>query len=183
MKKAFFLSLILLVAFTAAIATNSQEKAPQESEITLKDIEPFTYCCIKHQGPFTEIEKVIGQLMPAMQGQNIAPTGPMLGVYYNNPEEVKPEELLWEIGFPVTPQVAPQPPLEKITWNYTLVASAIHVGPYETSGETYQKIFDWLEVNGYVQVGPLLEKYLTIPVPDTKPEDLRSEIWVPCQKK
>jgi len=27
-----------------------------------------------------------------------------------------------------------------------------------------------------------MERYMTMPTPDTKPEDLRSELWVPCQK-
>jgi len=44
-------------------------------------------------------------------------------------------------------------------------------------------MLEWLEKKGLVQAGPVLEKYLVNPTPDTKPEDLTSEIWNPYQKK
>jgi effector-binding domain-containing protein len=165
------------------LASVNQETASTEAAVSLKEVTPFVYVCISHKGPFTEIENVIGQLMMSTQSQNIFPAGPMIGIYHNSPEEVKPEELQWEVGFPVTPQVMPQSPLEKKQWTHTQVAAATHTGPYEQTGVTIAKIFEWMEANGFVQAGPILERYLTIPTPDTKPEELKSEIWVPCQQK
>ena len=178
--------LALLLFFSAAFASPiavSQEKASEKKVISLKEVTSFTYCCIPHKGPFTEIEKVIGQLMQAIQGQNIHPAGAMIGIYYNSPNEVKPEDLEWEMGFPITAQVNVMAPLQKKQWEFALVASAIHTGPYETTGQTYIKIFEWMQDNGLIQEGPVLERYLTMPTPETKPEDLKAEIWVPCRKK
>jgi effector-binding domain-containing protein len=107
----------------------------------------------------------------------------MIGVYYSDPQAVAPEDMEWEIGFPCSAQVSPIKPLEKKIWEFELVASAIHTGPYENAGETYLKIFEWMEANGYEAVGPMLEKYLSMPTPDTDPETLRAELWVPVQKK
>lgn len=42
---------------------------------------------------------------------------------------------------------------------------------------------EWMQDNKLVQSGPMLERYLTMPGPNTKPEDMKSEIWIPCRKK
>ena len=70
------------------------------------------------------------QLMKAIQEQNISPAGAMIGIYYNSPDEVKPEDLKWGMGFPVSLQAVVGTPLEKKQWEFTLVASAIHRDPY-----------------------------------------------------
>lgn len=173
---------LFLISITASAALNTQEEAPEKKFASVKEVSPFSYCCIPHKGPFTEIEGIIGQLMQAIQEQKIAPAGPMIGVYYISPDMVKPEGLLWEMGFPVSPKVEVQPPLEKKEWKFTLVVSAIHKGAYEETGKTYNKMFEWMKENKLTPAGPVLERYMTMPTPDTKPEDLRSEIWIPCQK-
>jgi effector-binding domain-containing protein len=184
LKKTFsVLALALfLSAITVSATLNTQEKAPEKEFVKVKEVSPFSYCCIPHKGPFTEIEGVIGQLMQAIQEQKIAPAGTMIGVYYNNPEMVKPEDLVWEMGFPVSPQTEVKAPLEKKQWKFSPVLIAIHKGPYEETGNTYNKMFHWMQENSLTQTGPVLERYLTMPGPDTKPEDLRSELWVPFQK-
>ncbi len=50
------------------------------------------------------------------------------------------------------------------------------------AGKTISKMFEWMQANKLMPAGPVLERYLTMPTPDTKPEDLKSEIWIPCQK-
>ncbi len=92
--------------------------APRQSQepfASMKETAPFTYCSIAHKGPLTDISAVIGQLMQAMQGQSLFASvrGPMIGIYYNTPGKVKPEDLSWEVGFQVAEQATPQAPLTK----------------------------------------------------------------------
>jgi AraC family transcriptional regulator len=150
--------------------------------IEVINVEPFGYCCIHKQGPFTEIVSAINELWQQMQQQQIMPTGTMLGIFYNAPADVKPEELDWEIGFPVT-NVNPQPPLLSKIWDFSTVAKTVHTGPFENTGETFEKVFQWMEANGYEQDGPVLERYLTMPGPDIDPSSMKAEIWVPVKKK
>lgn len=117
------------MSITASAALNTQEETPEKKFVSVKEVSPFSYCCIPHKGPFTEIEGVIMELMKAVQEQKISPAVPMIGVYYNSPYEVKPKELKWEMGFPVSAQVEVQAPLEKKEWKFTLVVSAIHQRP------------------------------------------------------
>jgi len=183
MKKTIMISLLVLVFSSFPLILSAQEKTSDVETVSIKEVSPFTYCCIAHKGPFTEIENVIGKLIQAIRGQNIAPIGPMIGIYYNSPVEVKPEALVWEIGFPIIEQALVLAPLEKKQWNFTTVAAALRTGPYEKPGETYLKIFEWLKFNNYVQAGPAMERYLDQDPSQVKPEELRTEIWIPCKKE
>lgn len=161
--------------------------APQQSQepfVSMKEIKPFTYCSIAHKGPLTDMSGVIGQLMQAMQSQGLFASirGPMIGVYYNAPAQAKPEELSWEVGFEVSEQASPQAPLEKKTWSYITVAAAVHIGPYAKAGETIQRLTDWIKAQGLTASGPVLERYMNNPM-QVKPEELRTEIWIPAKKK
>ena len=173
---------LFLISITASAALNTQEEAPEKKFASVKEVSPFSYCCIPHKGPFTEIEGVIMQLMKAIQEQKIAPAGPMIGVYYKGPDEVKPEELEWEMGFPVSSKTEVKAPLEKKEWKSTLVVSAVHKGAYDEIGKTIYKMFEWMQANKLMPAGPVLERALNMPTPDTKPEDLRTEVWVAYKK-
>ncbi len=135
---------LFLISITASATLNTQEETPEKKFASVKEVSPFSYCCISHKGPFTEIEGVIGQLMQAIQEQKIAPAGPMIGVYYNGPDMVKPEELEWEMGFPVSSKVEVKAPLEKKEWKFTQVVSAVHKDPYEEIEKTISKMFEWM---------------------------------------
>ncbi len=159
--------------------------ASQDLVVTVKDVEPFPYCAIAHKGPYTDMSTVIGQLVGAMQTQGLFPQvrGPMVGIYYNSPGDTRPQDLSWEAGFIISAQATPQPPLIKKAWDFRTVAAAMHVGPYEKLGGAIEKVMAWLGAQGYEIAGPVLERYLDQNPMAVKPEDLRTEIWVPCKKK
>lgn len=183
MKKIITSSFLLFIFISVQPPAKPQAKTPDTAAVSIKKISPFAYCYIPHKGPFTEIENVIKMLMSTSQSQRIYPAGPLLGIYYNSPDEVKPEELQWEIGFPITPQAVPLEPLEKKQWNFILVATALHTGPYEKTGETILKVLEWMKASHYVPAGPVLEKYLDMTSSSVPPEKLRTEVWIPCKKK
>lgn len=178
------ISLILTAAFlVVSTGISAQETKPAEQAVTVKEIQPFIYSCIHKKGPFSLISQTIGEFWLAMQKQGIQPTGTMFGIYFNAPGQVKPEDLEWEIGAPVSSVPKPEPPLEKKEWKFTHVASAIHSGPYEEVGQTFEKIMKWIFANGYVPAGPPLERYLTDPGMVSDPKDNKTEIWIPVKKK
>ena len=151
--------------------------------INVQQVEAFAYVCLPQKGTFDKIQDTIGSLLQEMQAQNIVPAGPLMGIYFNSPEQVKPENLQWEIGFPVTAQALIQPPLQKKEWNFNQVVVSLHQGAYEKAGETILKMMEWMEANGYSPAGPILERYQDMNPDELKPEELKTEIWIPCQKK
>jgi len=182
MKKIILITLLVLVVLILLFSTIAAHTT-HENGVKVKEVKMFPYCCIHKTAPFTEIPAVIEKVWPAFQQQGIMPVGPMIGIYFNSPFEVKPEELEWEIGFPVSSEVIPQEPLTKDTWIYTKVASYTFVGPYEESASAYPIMMEWLEKNEYMQVGPVMERYLTDPMSEPDTSKYETEIWIPVDKK
>ena len=174
-----------LVVFLAAFfyVWNAPRSAAQGAEVSLQKTEPFAYFCMPVKGSYSQIQEAIGKLMMEMQGQNAMPTGPLMGIFYNSPEQVNSQDLEWEIGFPVSPRQVVQPPLVLKEWSFALVAASLHKGPYADVGKTIAKITEWMTANGYAPAGPILERYFDMNPSEMRPEDLRTEIWIPCQKK
>ncbi len=123
---------------------------PMKPGFTVKAIGPFTYCAVIHNGPGKEIAAVVGRLIEAMRDQQLFPMirGTMLAVYHQPSKGAGPLEVSLEIGFPVPPGTAVQPPLELREWKYATVAFGMHVGPYEKCGETAAAIKVWLAGEG-----------------------------------
>lgn len=173
---------LLLLALVSSYIQGEAQQLPQPGKVEIRQVEPFVYCSLSRKGSFSEIQALVGELMQHMQNQNIFPTGPMIGIYHGDPNLADPENIEWEMGFPINEQAFVQAPLQKKQWIFTTVAVAVHEGPYEKTGETILKIREWLEENGYVQNGPILERYLDPDPSRTTPDRLKTEIWLPCKK-
>lgn len=177
----FFLALLLLSA--DAVLTAKPQQLPAPGKIEIRTVEPFVFCSLSRVGSFEEIESLIGELMQHMQNQNVFPTGGLIGIFYGDANLSDPEKIQWEMGFPINEQAQVLAPLEKKQWAFTTVAVSLHQGPYEQTGETILKIQEWLEENGYVQNGPILERYHDPDPSRVSGNDLRTEIWIPCSKR
>ena len=175
---------IVAAVFLAGLAPGAFA-APQDQAVTIKQVEPFPYCAISHQGPYSDMGTVIGDLVGAMEAQGLLVRirGPLVGVYYNSPADTMAKDLSWEAGFVVVAQTTTRPPLMLKNWEYQTVAAAMYVGPYEKIGGAIGKIMAFIGAQGYQADGPILERYLDEKPETVKPEDLRTEIWVPCKKK
>ncbi len=92
MKKTIIAVLAVLIS-ASWIGAGQTPAAPPK--IVILDVAPFTYVCVPHKGPFTDMQQVIGTLMQAMGNQRLfPPTGPMMGVYYTAPSGSAPE-MVW----------------------------------------------------------------------------------------
>ena len=176
------LGLCAILVFSLTVGTAASEP-PQTFTVSVKTVEPFVYVCISHTGPLTAIQDVVGNLFLYMQQQEVTPMGEMIGVYHTDPSKGEPEKQQWEIGFPVSEHAFPLQPLQRKEWVFTEVATAIHTGTPDMTGETVAKINEWLEVNGYEVAGPVLEQYSNFDPRNPNKTSLQIEIWVACRKK
>ncbi len=184
MRFAAVLALAAILSATPAGAVRQSADELRAGEIKVIAVEPFAYCALSRTGAFEEIEAAIDELWTAMQDQNVAPAGPLMAVFLDDPSRTDSGGMRWEVGFPMMAQAASvlQPPLERREWIYPTVAGTLHVGRYEAAGDAIVKIQDWLAENGYVAAGPVVERYLDMDPDAVKPEELRTEIWVACRK-
>ena len=172
MKKIF----CLLVVWSAVGGLFAQQ------DPVIRDNTPFVYVALETVGPYEQIPAKMNELMQLLQKQNVMMLGAPLGIYYNSPDQVKPEELKWELGVPVDAMIAVQAPLKRVEFSYPKVAEIIHRGPYASSAASYVKLFAFIGDNGYAVTGPVMETYYDDPAM-VKPEDLRTLITVPVVKK
>jgi len=174
MKKILFV--LLLVIFGCFVLSASEEG------VVIKDMDPFSYAAMEFSGSFEKMEQSIGQFMQEFFKQGLQPGGPLLGIYYNDPTTVKAEELKWAVGFPVPEDAGVEAPLKKIDTTFKKAAVYLYTGPYEKMDKAYQMIFKHIEDKGCKMVWPCYDKYLNNPQ-EVKPEDLKTEIIVPVEKK
>jgi AraC family transcriptional regulator len=173
MKKTVF-ACILIIAMAAIISGQ---------EVVIQDTAPFTYAYLECSGSYAQIPAKIGAFMQSFFQQGLAPLGNFFGMYLNSPAQVKEEELQWRLGFPVAAEAAVAAPLLKGECQATQIAVYLHVGPYDKVSDAYAKIFAFIDQNGYKVAGPCIEKYLDMNPMAVKPEELRTEINVPVEKK
>ncbi len=174
MKKVILLTLIMAVVFSFSLQAGEKP--------VVKEMDAFHYGAMEFQGTFKNFEKHMGTFMKTFFSQGLKPAGPVIGVYYNDPGKVKEEDLKWEIAFTIDKAAEVKAPLKKAEFKKQKAVVFLHVGSYETLGESYGLVFKFIEENGYKAVWPVYDTYLNSPM-DVKPEELKTEIIIPVVKK
>jgi effector-binding domain-containing protein len=155
----------------------------QGQEVTIRDNTPFHYAYLECKGSYAQIPDKIGEFMGAFFKQGLMPAGNFFGMYLNSPGQVKEEELQWRLGFPVAANAVVAAPLLKGECTAAKMAVYLYVGPYDKVGLAYGKIMESVDAGGYKPAGPAMEKYLDQDPGAVKPEELRTEINLPVEKK
>ena len=173
MKKTIF-AFILIAALAILL---------QGQEVLIQDATPFTYAYLECRGSYQQIPAKVNEFMQVFFKQNLMPVGNFFGMYLNSPGEIKEEDLAWRLGFPVPADAAVAAPLLKGECQASKTAVYLYIGPYEKVGVAYAKIFEFIDKNGYKAAGPVMEKYLDMNPDAVKPEDRKTEINLPVEKK
>ncbi len=155
----------------------------QAQEVVIQDSAPFTYAYLECRGSYQQIPAKVNEFMQAFFKQSLMPAGNFFGMYLNSPGEIKEEDLLWRLGFPIAAEETVAAPLQKGECNFAKIAVYLYIGPYEKVSDAYNKIFEFIGKNGYKQAGPVMEKYLDMNPDAIKPEDRKTEINLPVEKK
>jgi effector-binding domain-containing protein len=102
----------------------------------------------------------------ALTRQGVHVTGPPLAMYrarHGDTVDV-------EAGFPVAAAVTADDDVRPSTVPGGEVAETVHIGPYETLGDTYRELAGWIERHGRRPTGLSWECYLTDPENPAHPE-------------
>lgn len=155
-------------------------------EVMVKKTEPMTVAFIAKKGPYSLISQTFGELYGWIGEKGYIPSGPPVGVYFNDPQQVPAEELLWELCSPIAGDVTSSGPDERGLGVRRVegmeVAATIHKGPYDKIGPVYGALAGWIMENGYEIAGPPEEVYLSDPG-QTPPQELLTEVRFPARKK
>jgi effector-binding domain-containing protein len=133
---------------------------------------------IKMTRPITQIGPAMAEAFPkifhAVVSAGVEPAGVPLAVYF----DMGPEETTFECAIPVPGPFTSSGEVEPSSVGGGETAFAVHVGPYDTIGQTWTALMAWLAEQGRVAAGHGWESYVDEPgqVPDA---ELRTELYIP----
>jgi effector-binding domain-containing protein len=133
---------------------------------------------IRMTRPLTAIGPAMAEAFPklyaAVAAAGMEPAGTPLAVYL----EMGPEDTTFECAIPVPAPFTAGGEVRASSVGGGEAAFTVHVGPYDTIGETWGALTTWVSEQGRTLAGPGWESYLDEPgqVPD---DELRTEIYLP----
>jgi AraC family transcriptional regulator len=149
--------------------------------VTVEDMPGLRVAAVRHVGPYNQIAEAFQRLGDiAGPAGLLKHQGMMLAVYHDDPETTPAAELASDAGVTV-PEGVPLPEgvVEK-RLPAGRYARTTHIGPYTTLGDTWSCFMgEWLPKSGMrVGSGASYEVYRNTPM-DTKPEELRTDLYLP----
>ena len=116
--------------------------------------------------------RAFGETMAAISAQGAHASGPPFGKYYGRPDAFVDVEA----GFPVATPIEPAGNVVPGVLPGGRVAEAVHVGPFDTMGETYARLERDMQAAELTPGDVMWESYLTDPGEEPDPSKWRTQI-------
>lgn len=110
--------------------------------------------------------------------QGLFPAGPPVALYHGAPSENAADITA---GFPVAEPLSPTPAavLQSLPGGPAIVA--VHSGPYDTLGQTYAELTEWMTEQNLKPAGDMWEEYLVGPDSEANPAKWQTRIVFPLR--
>lgn len=178
MNKFWLVLAILMLCCGSIMAAESAASFKAE----IREIQPFTYMCMEGTGSYTGLPALEKTFLAKFKASGLKAADKEITVYWNSPLYVLPENLMWDIGYPVAGNQTDRAGLKAKKFYYTKIAVALHVGSYETTYVTINALYEWIARNNLVTTGgPCVERYFDGPNSTTPDSMKKTEIWIPIQ--
>ena len=126
--------------------------------------------------PVAQLPNVFDRSFPtlfrALQEQGVRPASAAFALYHGQPGDT----VDLEVGFVTGREVHPDGDVASSSLPAGSVARLVHVGGYDSLGDSWERLKSWIEGQGLAPGPVLWEVYLTEPSPETDPADLRTEL-------
>ncbi len=152
-------------------------------EVTLVEIPQMQVLGIRKKGHYRIIPELLGRIFEFAMKNHVQISGmPMLLMHERSREEALDADVRGtadvEVAVPVSGTVRPEGDIRFYTLPGGKMARIVHMGPYEGSAASYEKVLVWSEGKGLHITGPLREIYHNNPM-EVRPEEIMTEILVP----
>jgi effector-binding domain-containing protein len=152
----------------------------EEDDMEIIELRERDTLAVRYRTPMAELSKSMGQAygeVAAYMGKAGIPiAGPPFALYYN----MDMDNLDVEVGFPVGGPAAGEGRVKPGRLPGGKMATATHVGSYESMAGTYEKLTACLGERGLEPETYVYEEYLNSPE-DTPPEKLATNIYFPLK--
>lgn len=154
-------------------------------EITLVDAPALQVIGIRRRGPYRIIPELMGELFGFAMVNGVTVAGmPMLLMHETSKEEAMEADKTGsadvEVAVPVAGPVCSEGEVQSYQLPGGKMARIVHLGPYETSEQSYEKLCTWIVQKGLRVKGPIREIYYNDPG-EVRPEEIMTEILVPVE--
>jgi effector-binding domain-containing protein len=155
-------------------------RAPS-SKIEIRILRPHQTATVRETVRQEDLAPALGRIFQAVgqavTRQRIEKDGSLFVRYHSFGETVD-----LEAGVPVKSPIQPDGDVRPSQLPSGPAAIAVHAGPYETLGQTYEAIEAWLSGTGRSATGPPWEIYLTDPSVEPDPTKWLTEVIFPLGK-
>lgn len=156
-----------------------------ENFVGIKEIDDIKVVAVRKTGKYSEAACVAWEeICKFVYGNKIiTPESKMIGIGYDNPTITAEENLRYDACITVKNKVKTEGNAFNSTIKGGKYAVFLHKGPYSNLMNTYNAIFaEWLPNNNKrLRDLPVFEIYLNRDPSKTKPENLKTEIYVPIE--
>lgn len=149
--------------------------------VTIEQVPVLRIATVHHVGPYNRISEAF-QRLGAIAGRTglVRDGAMMLALYYDDPETTPADQLRSDAGVTVPDDVQLSSEVVEKRLPAGRYARSTHLGPYDTLGDTWSRMMgEWLPDSGErIRGGASFEVYRNTPA-DTRPEELRTDLYVP----
>jgi effector-binding domain-containing protein len=118
------------------------------AEVQVKDVKAMTVVSLPFTGSYEQTQEKLDELMSWLLRAGHPAAGAPMGLYYDDPAKVAPDDLRAEVCVPIEESCEPTEDVRRKELPAVRVASAMHQGPYHEVPSLYEQIFEWMRENG-----------------------------------
>jgi AraC family transcriptional regulator len=163
---------------------NLDEEEEPSMKPEIKTIAPLSVIFVRRTGPYHQAAGEAFGVLCQFAGVRglLGPNARTIGISHDDPRVTESSKFRYDACVTIDHDVKTEGEIAQKSIAGGKYAVFLHEGPYESFGKTYDQIYQgWLPGSGeQLRDEPCFEVYLNHPS-ETKPEALRTEIWIPLQ--
>ena len=150
-----------------------------------RTVPPQPVLFVRENGTYPEAApKAWAKLMRFARTMNLVDEETLrFAIAYDDPDITEASQLRYDACIAVSPEVAAEGDVGRQTLAGGRYAIFLHQGPYRLLETTCSRVFgEWLPTSDHrLRDAPCLTRPLDLDPPSVRPEDLRTEYWVPIE--
>jgi AraC family transcriptional regulator len=170
------------VGLLSLVDHEGEEETAMKPEI--RHVAPLSVLFVRRTGPYDQSSGEAFGILCQFAGPRglLGPGARFIGVSHDSPNVTDSSKFRYDACITIDHEVKAEGEVGQKTLAGGKYAVFLHGGPYEQFSKTYDQIFKgWLPASGeQLRDEPCFEVYLNSP-DKAKPEDLRTEIWLPLR--
>ena len=152
-------------------------------EPEIKESQKYMVAYIHHVGPYNQLGDTFKEVFGWVSKKGLRVAGPPIGIFYDNPEDVQPENQKSDVCVPFIGEASGDDRVQVKDIPSENVAITIHEGQRDEYAKTYDILYTWIFNQGYIPNGHPRELYLEGPEVEGSEEKIKAEIHVPVRKR